>query len=243
MKQPTKPSRQTVAGITSTLILGVSMSACSMDNTTTWKEEVLLHDGRKIIVERSTTRDPFGRREIGQSAPISEQTLSFTAPGTAQRITWKSDFGRTTQDNLELLALDIVGGRPYIVTYPSFCHAYDKWGRPNPSYVYFKLVDKTWERVAIGEFPKQISRANVIIGGYGDKEVKLRGMGIDVKQTQPFIPAAIVDQFNREGLDSSLLVFAREPIQGKWRDCLDPARSGPKAPDSIPPASEADRQK
>lgn len=30
------------------LMMGVSMSACSKD----WKEEVLLHDGKKIIVER-----------------------------------------------------------------------------------------------------------------------------------------------------------------------------------------------
>ena len=114
------------------------MSACS--NSTSWKEEVLWHDGKKIIVGRTTTRDSEGRREIGQHAPIIEQTLTFTPPGASQSITWKSDFGQTFQDNLDLLAIDIVDSKPYVVAYPGFCHAYNKWGRPNPPYVVFTRV-------------------------------------------------------------------------------------------------------
>lgn len=85
------------------------MSACG--NSTSWKEEVLLHDGKKIIVKRTMSYDPKGNREIGQSAPKSEETLSFMSPGSSQRISWKSDFGRTTQDNLTLLALEVVDGK------------------------------------------------------------------------------------------------------------------------------------
>ena len=70
------------------LMMGVSMSACAGFlgfGGTSWKEEVLLHDGSKIIVERSVERG--GRHEIGQKPPYKEQSLSFTMPGTNQTIT------------------------------------------------------------------------------------------------------------------------------------------------------------
>ncbi|MBK7502911.1 MAG: hypothetical protein IPI14_09975 [Polaromonas sp.] len=51
-----------------------------------WKEEVMLHDGRKIIVERTVQRG--GRREVGQQPPIKEQRLTFTMPGTKQQVVW-----------------------------------------------------------------------------------------------------------------------------------------------------------
>ncbi|MEQ1814630.1 MAG: hypothetical protein ABL860_09315 [Candidatus Nitrotoga sp.] len=60
------------------LLLGAGISACG--NSTSWKEEVLLHDGGKIIVKRYVDRG--GRHEIGQQSPIKEQRLSFTLPGT-----------------------------------------------------------------------------------------------------------------------------------------------------------------
>jgi len=54
----------------SILVLGVSMNAfgfLGFGNSASWKEEVLLHDGSKIIVERSLSYG--GRHEIGQASP------------------------------------------------------------------------------------------------------------------------------------------------------------------------------
>ena len=64
------------------LMMGVAMSACSQ--TMSWKEEVLLHDGSKIVVERSASRG--GRHEIGQKPPFKDQQLRFTMPGTGKSI-------------------------------------------------------------------------------------------------------------------------------------------------------------
>lgn len=202
--------------VISIFIFGASMSACS--NSTSWKEEVLLHDGKRLIVERSMSYDPKGNREIGQSAPKSEETLQFTLPGNSQNISWKSDFGPELQDNLTLLALDFIAGSPYIVTLPN-CNGYNKAGRPNPPYVFFRFDGQTWQRIDIAELPKEIKRANVVIGGYGDAEKgQLRGMGIDVKQTKPYVTAEVVDRFNKDlGNDPADLrrrVFVREPITG-----------------------------
>lgn len=55
-----------------------------------WKEEALLHDGSKIVVEHRQSYG--GRHEIGQTPPIKEQEITFTVPGTSQRITWKTEY-------------------------------------------------------------------------------------------------------------------------------------------------------
>ncbi|MFL9629345.1 hypothetical protein ACKC4U_21445, partial [Aeromonas jandaei] len=51
----------------------------------------MLHDGSKIMVDRSQSYG--GRRELGQSPPIKEQTISFVMPNTNEYISWKSEYG------------------------------------------------------------------------------------------------------------------------------------------------------
>ena len=55
-------------------------SACS-DH---WKDEVLLHDGGKIAMDR---RQAYGGwQEGGQSLPIMEQAHAFSMPGNGARL-------------------------------------------------------------------------------------------------------------------------------------------------------------
>ncbi len=127
-----------------------------------WKEEVLLHDGSKLIVERSQSRG--GNHEIGQEVPIAEHKIFFTLPGSQDAITWSSTYGYDRDhSSLILLAIDVVNGVPYIVTTTFICPAYNKWDRPNPPYVFFKYVGKEWQRVPLTNFPPEIKEANVII--------------------------------------------------------------------------------
>ena len=126
-----------------------------------WKEEVLLHDGSKIIVERSVERG--GRHEIGQKPPYKEQSLSFTLPDTKQTITWEDHYSQDLgQANFLPMALDISDGTPYLVVYPMGCLSYNKWGRPNPPYVVFHYHDKEWRRIPLHELPAEITMPNMI---------------------------------------------------------------------------------
>ena len=102
------------------LTLGVSMSACALVGGASWKEEVLLHDGSKIVVKRSVERG--GRHEIGQKPPYKEQSLSFIMPGTNQRVTWEDHYSEDigTANFLPML-LEIVKGTPYLVVHPMGC--------------------------------------------------------------------------------------------------------------------------
>ena len=69
------------------LILMNGMSACTTGDKASWKEEVLLHDGSKIVVQRSITRK--GRHEPFNRLAIGEQRLSFRAPSNKRRVIWK----------------------------------------------------------------------------------------------------------------------------------------------------------
>lgn len=141
------------------------MSACA--DGTSWKEEVLLHDGKNLIVERSQSYG--GRREIGQSPPIKEQEIRFTVPGTNRRITWKTEYSDDVgRASLDLLALHILDGTPYIVAEPNLCLAYNKWGRPNPPYVIFKYDGKEWQRIPLAVLPAQFKDINVVVNSLGE---------------------------------------------------------------------------
>jgi hypothetical protein len=127
----------------------------------TWQEEVLLHDGRKIVVERTVERG--GRHEIGQKPPYKEQRLRFTMPGTSQTVTWEDHYSDDLgQANFLPMALDIVGGTPYLVVYPMGCLSYNKWGRSNPPYVIFRYQGEKWTRIPLEELPREITTPNVI---------------------------------------------------------------------------------
>ena len=156
----------TLGLLISIVIMGTSMNAfgfLGFGNTASWKEEVLLHDGQKIIVERSQIRG--GRHEIGQEVPIAKHMVSFLLPGMNSSITWESQFGMEPEkSSLILLALDVVDNVPYLVTTPAGCIAYNKWRRPNPPYVFFKYDGKTWQQIQMKEVPAAIKEANVVIG-------------------------------------------------------------------------------
>lgn len=122
------------------LMLSASVSANASwfgFSGTNWKEEVLLHDGSKIIVKRSQSYG--GRHEIGQGGSISEQDITFTMPNTNKTITFKDEYSEDIGGgNFLLLALHILNSTPYIVAQPWLCLAENKWGRPSPPYVFFK---------------------------------------------------------------------------------------------------------
>lgn len=140
---------------------------------TSWQEEVLLHDGAKIVVDRSVTLG--GPHEIGQRGSYTKETLAFTHPVTDKRVTWED---RATPDlgtsSFLPMALDIYQETVYLVAHPMGCLAYNKWKRPNPPYVIFKYAGKTWERVPLQELPLETKALNLIFSS-PDTEVERLG--------------------------------------------------------------------
>lgn len=209
------------------LILGVGLAACGLGKSS-WKEEVLLHDGSKIIVTRSQIHG--GNHELGQPSPIKEHTVSFTLPSSNQLITWKSEYGEDIgRSNFNLLALDIVNGTPYIVADPNLCLSYNKWGRPNPPYIFFKYINQQWKQIPLNEFPEEIKEINTLLSTYGHHDV-------DQAIKSGFVSSDNVKMLNEgsEGFKPpQYKSIQHEPIEKVG--CPDWSLSGPKAPTIMTP--------
>lgn len=172
-----------------------------------WKEEVLLHDGQKIIVKRSQSYG--GRHEIGQGSPIKEHTLTFSLPNTNKTLIFKSEFSEDVgRANFNLLALHILNGTPYVVTEPNLCNSYNKWGRPNPPYVIFKHDGKAWQRIQISELPVELKTVNLDFGmpwDMRDREVKFDKGG--------FLTAETIRRHNEESKSPQYKSIMREAVK------------------------------
>ena len=127
----------------------------------TWEEEVRLHDGSILVVERFVKRG--GGHEIGQKPGYINQTLRFVLPGTTNIITWEDHFDSALgRSNFLPFALDIYRGTPYLVAYPMGCLGYKKWGRPNPPYVVFRYERDVWWRIRLADLPAEIINSNLV---------------------------------------------------------------------------------
>jgi len=130
-----------------------------------WKEEVLLHDGRVIIVERSV-KTGYVPVEMGQSPGESDYTLTFKGP-EGRSITWHG--GR---DRFRPMILDFADGVPFVVARGATSLVYGAEGCPRPPYFFFRWRDGDWERIAYREFPKAISKLNLSVDPTYEESVR-----------------------------------------------------------------------
>lgn len=187
-----------------------------------WKEEVLLHDGTKLVVTRSQTYG--GRHEIGQPSPIKEHAVRFTLPDTGKTITWASEYGEELgRTNFHLLAVHVLNGTPYIVTEPNLCLSYNKWGRPNPPYVFFKYDGTAWQRIPLEDLPAEFTTMNVVLG--------LSRQFVDAMVKQGVVPVEQIQKQNSRLPQPQYKTILREPM----KDVYCPEHKGFKAPLPIPP--------
>jgi hypothetical protein len=133
------------------------VSGCSGKQTYRWPEEVLLHDGRVIVVERSvrTGEVPV---EFGQRPGESDYTLTFKALDGAS-VTWHG--GR---DRFVPIILDLVDGVPYVVAIGATGLVYPREGCPRPPYFFFRWTNGEWARTSYEDFPKIVRNANLTAG-------------------------------------------------------------------------------
>lgn len=188
------------------LMMGASMSAEAGFlgfGGDSWKEEVQLHDGSKIVVERAQTYG--GSREIGQPKPVKEHNITFSVPGTSTRITWKSEYGEDVKNtNFKLLALHILNNTPYIVAVPALCLSYNKWGRPNPPYVVFKYEGKEWKRIPLQNLPVEFKEINLVIATLAEEKAIA---------AQSLVSAELVKKLNSSLEQSEYRAILREAIK------------------------------
>ncbi len=211
--------------------LGISMNAQAGvfgigGNTMSWKEEVLLHDGQIIVAERFYNLGSYPTLESTERTVLDE-TVTFNLPGTNQKIIWKTDFSDTEPEpnSLNLILFDVLKGVPYIATYPAGCIAYNKWNRPNPPQILFKYERDQWKRIALAEFPVELTKANVIVGRPATKLLKSFYSAAQVKEENRYVVREY-EAVLRQKIDSPRRGCpVLQQIDGGWA-----SPSGPKSP-------------
>lgn len=192
---------------------------------TSWKEEVLLHDGSKIIVERSQTYG--GRHEIGQSSSVTEHTITFSLQKFGKTFSWTSEYGEDLgRANFNLLALHILNGTPYLVVEPNLYLSYYKWGRPNPPYVFFKHEGKAWQRIPLSEFPAEFKTINLIVNNGREEEIA------KFSSKSGYVSAVDIQKINSSLTQYEYKTILREPLTNEKYPL---GASGSKAPVPITP--------
>lgn len=150
---------QVVKRIGLVVICGLVVRACVYSEYA-WKEEVLLHDGSKIIVDRKAVYGNLSRlTDSPGGSHLTKQTLQFKIPGSYQSVTWVSTYGYSYGDDdldFYVLSLDFLGKTPYLAAVTANCSTYSWLGRPNPPYFFFKYMGgwQGWQRIPITEFPE-----------------------------------------------------------------------------------------
>lgn len=187
------------------LMMGVSISACS----DSWKEEVLLHDGSKVIVKR--TVEHGGRHELFQASPISEQHLEWKMPSTDETMVWEGHFSKDVGSATLLpMLMDVHQGIAYVVANPMGCLAYNKWGRPNPPYVIFKHEGREWKRIPLQALPAEIKTPNLLFA-VPDETAKQIGKNP--------VPAEAIQEIVKDTFQPEYKSILREPIQSAGARC------------------------
>ncbi|MCX5850005.1 MAG: hypothetical protein NTW65_11235 [Deltaproteobacteria bacterium] len=172
-----------------------------------WKEEVLLHDGSKIIVKRWQKLKTVYTFE--PSALIKEQSISFKLPGTNKKIAWKDGPAKDVMEtvNFTLIALHIKNNKPYLITSPYGCLSFNKWGRPNPSYIVFTYEGKEWNRIDMTNLPPEFRTVNLVQGTMNHKVKVAIGQGL--------LTAEKIKALNEDGNKSEIYkTIVRTPFKG-----------------------------
>lgn len=127
------------------VLASVPMLGGCGDNTITWEEEVKLLDGRVITVTQK-------RRIEGN---IERETwLTFKLPEFSDKeIVW--------HENLGTMVLNVYQNKLYIVGTPGTIIEYRQYGRPEPTYIGYRLDNTQWVRIPFSEIPVAIYDGNM----------------------------------------------------------------------------------
>ncbi len=138
-------------GCLSVALLLPALAGCT-PNTFEWKEEILLHDGRRIIAERKDVAG--GWTEPGQSGSTQKRTITFPDPDDP-----KKKYTHQITGSSNYMLLDFDKGVPWLIvsvgpfSYETKC--------PIGSYETFTQVNGVWRSVSYAELPKSFTKPNM----------------------------------------------------------------------------------
>ena len=194
----TELTKGLLTALVAALLAGCATGVLGLGGSS-WREEVLLNDGRTIIAERNQSYGGKPTLDSRERAVLDEE-WTFPTPDGKGKVVWHNNFRNPPEGNsLMLLLAGFIDGVPYIATRAAGCIAYNHWGRPNPPYIFFRYDGKQWQRITLAEFPAQLKDTNVIVGRPNPRN------------RSGTIAVAAVKEDNK-GLDFHYRSIVREPL-------------------------------
>jgi len=136
----------------SILLLCIPLVACG--KTVHWKQEVLLQDGRVIVVER--TSEQTGNIFPENISMEKSQHIEFLNPENNEKVIWDIPKG------LKPFSLDFEGTLPYLVLNAYTVADYNNWNCPNPPYLVYRYQNGSWSSIPFEQLPEKIIKRNLV---------------------------------------------------------------------------------
>lgn len=135
------------------LLIGslLGLTACG-DNVTRWQEDVMLHDGRVIVVERTSTSGP------GTIATPAGALRGETLGYEPMRVEWSSTWNR------QVLGFDVIDGVAWMVTAVGDIETCETRKESDFAASFYKREGRQWVEVSAEQFPLDVARANLMSG-------------------------------------------------------------------------------
>jgi hypothetical protein len=183
------------------LLLTVCSSAMGFSvRTESWSEDVVLHDGKTIKVEREvewTFRVSSG--DAGSGFALFKNWpdrfwLKFTHPDTQKTIKWQGE------QHFRPVLLDIVNGVPYLVVYGHSTKETESiYGCPELPYIYLQYDLKNrgkWNAIPQDKAPEILKNAN-LAPEYPDSREKKHLSADDVQRMMPRVENSSAHNFQK----------------------------------------------
>ena len=90
--------------------------------------------------------------------------------------------------------------------------SYNKWGRPNPPYVFFKHDGKAWQRIPLSELPAEFKTINLIVNNGREEDIKR------AESKLGHVSAEGVQKINSSLTQPEYRTILREPLPKKRID-------------------------
>lgn len=186
------------------LLMCTSLAACSDGRTIDWKQEVKLHDGGVIALDRIS-------KQTGKTFPEStileyEQSIAFTIPDTNEHVSWILPKG------VGAVLLDFNDGVPYFVGRAMSVSDYNSWKCPNPLALVFRYVNQQWNRITVDELPSRFVTPNLI----------LSAASVPVAKSSTVLTVHDVDKFFGDPrMSTSFRIIPREKVNPIAQGCFE----------------------
>ncbi|MDZ4255791.1 MAG: hypothetical protein U1A72_24765 [Sulfuritalea sp.] len=187
-----------------TLLSVLLLSACAgvgAGGSRSWKEQVILPDGRELIVERShTLGNRFDRELSAINAPPGATAYVVTVPlPDGRKVSWEAE-----HKDMIPIAVTVASGSAYVLASPS-CFTFQKLGFPEPPFILFKHEEKQWTRTTIAEFPDVITEANLLIATDSQRAANEFDKGVvTAKAVKRLNEGNVMRHIYRQGIDKYL---------------------------------------